>query len=160
MKYVKTFEQFEVSEGFRYHVENGLDITNSVYRIGSDAYKKLFEETKKYWDENNVILSDKAAWMAANLEVGKAAVNKEGRKVELDTPTRGGDKKFKVYHNSGKKDDDGNIIPFLVKKGDKVLISKYGGTEVKLDDVEYQLVRCGRQDHCRLLGDVRAVSDQ
>jgi chaperonin GroES len=46
-----------------------------------------------------------------------------------------------VALGTGKKDDDGNIIPFLVKKGDKVLISKYGGAEVKLDDVEYQLVR-------------------
>ena len=108
MKYVKTFEDFQVSEGFRYHMENGLDITNSVYRIGSEAYKQLFEETKKYWDENNIILSDKAAWMAKNLEVGKEAVY-DGRKVELDTPKRGGDKKFVVYHNSGKKDDEGNI---------------------------------------------------
>jgi chaperonin GroES len=46
-----------------------------------------------------------------------------------------------VALGTGKKDDDGNVIPFQVKKGDKVLISKYGGTEVKLDDVEYQLVR-------------------
>ena len=60
MKYVKTYQDYAVSEGFRYHMENGLDITNSVYRIGSDAYKQLFEETKKYWDEGNVILSAKA----------------------------------------------------------------------------------------------------
>ena len=46
-----------------------------------------------------------------------------------------------VALGTGKKDDDGNVIAFQVKKGDKVLISKYGGTEVKLDDVEYQLVR-------------------
>lgn len=128
MKYVKTFEDFQVSEGFRYHMENGLDITNSVYRIGSDAYKQLFEETKKYWDEGNVILKDKAAWMAANLEVGKPAVNKDGRKVELDTPTRGGDKKFKVYHNSGKKDDDGNIIANEITWGDT------SGLSIKNDD--------------------------
>ena len=37
--------------------------------------------------------------------------------------------------------DSGNAIPFQVSIGDKVLISKYGGTEVKLDDIEYQLVR-------------------
>jgi len=117
MKYVKTFEDFQVSEGFRYHMENGLDITNSVYRIGSEAYKQLFEETKKYWDENNIILSDKAAWMAKNLEVGKEAVY-DGRKVELDTPKRGGDKKFVVYHNSGKKDDEGNIEAVKIEWGD------------------------------------------
>jgi len=30
---------------------------------------------------------------------------------------------------------------FEVKVGDKVLISKYGGTEVKIDDKKYTLVR-------------------
>lgn len=127
MKYVKTFEQFEVSEGFQYHMDNGLDITNSVYRIGSDAYKNLFEETKKYWDEGNIILSDKAAWMAKNLEVGKDAIY-DGRKVELDTPKRGGDKKFIVYHNSGKKDKDGNIVARKIEWGDT------SGLSIKNDD--------------------------
>jgi len=42
---------------------------------------------------------------------------------------------------TGKRDDDGNDIPFNVKKNDKVLMPKYGGTEVKIDDVEYQIVR-------------------
>ena len=46
-----------------------------------------------------------------------------------------------VALGTGKKDDDGKSVGFQVKKGDIVLISKYGGTEVKLDDVEYQLVR-------------------
>jgi chaperonin GroES len=41
-----------------------------------------------------------------------------------------------------KRDDDGKEIPFDVKVGDTVLLPKYGGTEVKLDDgKEYQLVR-------------------
>lgn len=31
------------------------------------------------------------------------------------------------------KDEEGKNVSFTVKKGDKVLISKYGGTEVKLD---------------------------
>ena len=42
---------------------------------------------------------------------------------------------------TGKRDDEGKIIAFEVKVGDMVLISKYGGTEVKLDDVKYTLVR-------------------
>ena len=41
----------------------------------------------------------------------------------------------------GKTDDSGKAIPMSVKKGDKVLLPKYGGTEVKMDDKEYQLVR-------------------
>ena len=41
-----------------------------------------------------------------------------------------------VALGTGKKDDAGNDVPFQVKKGDKILISKYGGTDVKVDDVE------------------------
>ncbi len=36
---------------------------------------------------------------------------------------------------------DGNEITMYVHVGDKVLITRYGGTEVKLDGVEYTIVR-------------------
>lgn len=36
---------------------------------------------------------------------------------------------------------EGKEITMYVKVGDKVLISRYGGTEVKLDNVEYTIVR-------------------
>src|SRR4051812_28227407 len=42
---------------------------------------------------------------------------------------------------TGKRDDDGKIIEFTVKKGQKVLISKYGGTEIKIDDQTYLIMR-------------------
>jgi chaperonin GroES len=42
---------------------------------------------------------------------------------------------------TGKRDDSGKLIPFEVKKGDRVLISKYGGTEIKVDGKEYQIMR-------------------
>jgi chaperonin GroES len=42
---------------------------------------------------------------------------------------------------TGKLDDNGNKIPFNVKKGDLVLMPKYGGTEVKIDNKEYQILR-------------------
>lgn len=41
---------------------------------------------------------------------------------------------------TGKTDEKGNKIPFEVKVGDRVLISKYGGTEVKIDDKEYKIL--------------------
>ncbi len=46
-----------------------------------------------------------------------------------------------VAVGTGKLDDDGKVIPFNVKKGDIVLMPKYGGTEVKLNDKTYQIVR-------------------
>lgn len=39
------------------------------------------------------------------------------------------------------KRDDGKLIPMSVKKGDRVLMPKYGGTEIKVDDKEHQIVR-------------------
>ena len=41
---------------------------------------------------------------------------------------------------TGGKDDNGNKIEFTVKAGDKVLISKYGGTEVKFDGSEFLII--------------------
>ncbi len=41
----------------------------------------------------------------------------------------------------GKLDDNGKRMPIDVKKGDRVLIGKYSGTEVKKDDQEYTIVR-------------------
>ena len=38
-----------------------------------------------------------------------------------------------VSLGTGGKDDNGNDISFTVKAGDKVLISKYGGTDVKVN---------------------------
>ena len=36
---------------------------------------------------------------------------------------------------------DGKEVKMYLKVGDKVLLSKYAGTEVKLDDVDYSIVR-------------------
>ena len=47
----------------------------------------------------------------------------------------------KVIAIGKKRDDDGKEIPFDIKVGDKVLLPKYGGTEVKFNDKTYQPVR-------------------
>ena len=41
---------------------------------------------------------------------------------------------------TGGRDDDGKLIEFNVKKGDIVLISKYGGTEVKVDGADLLII--------------------
>ena len=46
-----------------------------------------------------------------------------------------------VALGTGKRDDDGKVIPFEVKKGDRVLISKYGGTEIKIEGDDYLIMR-------------------
>jgi chaperonin GroES len=41
---------------------------------------------------------------------------------------------------TGKTDDEGKKIAFEVKVGDRVLVSKYGGTEIKIEGKEYKLL--------------------
>ena len=45
------------------------------------------------------------------------------------------------FPDSGEILIDGKEVVMTVKKGDKVITSKYSGTEVKLDGVEYSVVR-------------------
>ena len=46
-----------------------------------------------------------------------------------------------VAVGTGKVTEDGKTVPMTVKVGDKVLSSKYAGTEVKVDGVEYIIIR-------------------
>ena len=46
-----------------------------------------------------------------------------------------------VALGTGKRDDAGKLIEFTVKEGNKVLISKYGGTEVKIEGTSYLIMR-------------------
>jgi len=41
----------------------------------------------------------------------------------------------------GKVQDDGSRAPMDVKAGDRVLVGKYSGSEIKIDDVEYIILR-------------------
>ncbi len=42
---------------------------------------------------------------------------------------------------SGRLDDHGKRIPLQVKVGDRVLIGKYSGNEIKIGDVEHVIIR-------------------
>jgi chaperonin GroES len=46
-----------------------------------------------------------------------------------------------IAAGAGKRDKDGKIIALEVKAGDRVLFSKYSGTEVKIDGDEHLILR-------------------
>jgi chaperonin GroES len=46
-----------------------------------------------------------------------------------------------VEAGPGKMDDSGKRIPLQVKKGDRILFSKYAGNDVKIDGKEYIFMR-------------------
>ena len=41
----------------------------------------------------------------------------------------------------GARDEKGTLVPLDVKKGDRILFGKWSGTEVKLDGVEYLIMK-------------------
>jgi chaperonin GroES len=81
-------------------------------------------------------LSDRV--LVKPLETGEV---KKGGIIIPDTAKEKPQEGEVVALGTGKRDDDGKIIPFTVKTGDKVLISKYGGTEIKVDDISYLIMR-------------------
>ena len=74
------------------------------------------------------------------------------KRVDEDTKTKGGiiipetaqEKPMQgkiIAVGPGARDESGKLVPLDVKKGDTILIGKYSGNEVKLDDIEYTILR-------------------
>src|SRR5471032_325327 len=74
------------------------------------------------------------------------------KRVEEDTKTKGGiiipdtaqEKPMQgkvIAVGPGGRDEAGKLIPIDLKKGDKVLFGKWSGTEVKIDGVEYLIMK-------------------
>ena len=70
------------------------------------------------------------------------------KRIEAETKTAGGlflpdtakEKPQVISVGTGGRDEKGALIEFTVKPGDRVLISKYGGTEIKLDGEDYLIL--------------------
>ncbi len=74
------------------------------------------------------------------------------RRVEEAETTRGGiiipdsakDKPQEgevIAVGRGKSNDEGKVFPLAVKEGDRILFGKYAGTEIKIDDQEFLIMR-------------------
>ena len=74
------------------------------------------------------------------------------KRLEEETKTKGGiiipdtakEKPIEgkiIAVGKGKVTEEGKVLPLDVKVGDKVLFSKYGGTDVKIDGEEYLIMR-------------------
>jgi chaperonin GroES len=65
---------------------------------------------------------------------------KKGSIIIPDTAKEKPMESLVVSVGTGKTDDNGKKVPFEVQKGDRVLVSRYGGTEIKLDGKEYKIL--------------------
>src|SRR5207249_11207259 len=67
----------------------------------------------------------------------------KGKKGEIIIPDTDKEKPMEsvvVALGTGKTDDNGRKVHFEVQKGDRVLVSKYGGSEIKLDGKDYKIL--------------------
>jgi chaperonin GroES len=65
---------------------------------------------------------------------------KKGGIIIPDTAKEKPTEALVIALGTGKTDDNGKKVAFEVKKGDRVLVSKYGGTEIKLDGKEFKIL--------------------
>jgi chaperonin GroES len=71
----------------------------------------------------------------------EAKDDKKGGIIIPDTAKEKPQEGTVVAVGTGKLDDSGKKIEFNVKVGDKVLISKYGATEIKIDGGNHLIIR-------------------
>src|SRR5438132_14238599 len=66
---------------------------------------------------------------------------KKGGNIIPDTAKEKQQEGKVVALGNGKVNEEGKKVDFTVKKGDKVIISKYGGTKIKIDGETFLIMR-------------------
>ena len=110
-------ENVEVSDSLKYHIDNGLSLTNNVFRVYSESYFDLVNEVRELYNEGKIELNEEDRLMIESDLGRKVKVGKEY--IYLDAPyiyeteteenilseakvhrTSGEPKKFAVYVKS------------------------------------------------------------
>ena len=79
-----SFSTSQISEGLAYHLEENISLFESVYRIESDAWLDLINESRQLWAENKIDLDFDDVFLIST-DAGQKATF-EGREVLLDIP--------------------------------------------------------------------------
>ena len=119
----------EVNEAISYHLDNDIPLLENIFRVGSEAYFKVFNEVRKM----DIVLSEEDVRTLAT-DIGHYA-DYEGQKVPLDCPIEEEDEKNPPL-NKPKRGGPKKFYVF-VKDGDKIKKVTWGdttGLKVKLDD--------------------------
>ena len=117
-------EESELSDALKYHIDNGLTLTNNVFRVYSEGYFDLVNEVRELWKDGKIDLNEEDILMVESdlgikVKIGKeyvyldapyisetetkedilAEAKHHGKNVNLGKPFRtpGGPKKFAVY---------------------------------------------------------------
>ena len=132
MKNIKPFDSLdpeEISESLSYHINNGIDLLESVYRIGSDSWLECINEARDLWERGIIDLEEDDIFLISTdagrkgiyegeevildvpleleEEINEAEGKYMGRKVTLNKPSRmSGKRKFRVFT----RNDRGNVV--------------------------------------------------
>jgi hypothetical protein len=117
-------ENVEVSDALKYHIDNGMSLTDNVFRVYSEGYFDLVNEVRELYNEGKIDLNEEDRLMVESdlgkkVKVGKDYIyldapyiyeteteedilteaKHRGKKVNVGKPFRtpGGPKKFAVY---------------------------------------------------------------
>jgi chaperonin GroES len=104
--------------------------------MGFDYNNQLKQTTKR----QTMALNVKPIGDRILVEPAEEKETKKGGIIIPDTAKEKPQEAIVIALGTGKLNDDGKKIPFEVKKGDRVLVSKYGGTEIKIDGKEYKIL--------------------
>jgi hypothetical protein len=135
---MRTFKEHNVdpSTNFEYHSKNSIPLNENVFRVGSKAYYELFQEARKQMEEGKYTPEGVDKFLLEETDIGEyglyegkfvpidCPLMEADKDVELNSPKRGGNKKFYVYV----KNDKGNVI--------KVEFGDTSGLKAKINDPE------------------------
>ena len=111
-------ENVILSENLEYHLKNNFSLSNTIFRLGSDAWMSLVNEMRNLWEQGLIEVNENDEHILLT-EAGRTGFYK-GKTVPLDSPRRatGGNKKYVVYVNSGRKNSDGRVVAKKIGFGD------------------------------------------
>lgn len=74
-----------ISNELMYHLENGLTLSENIFRIYSDKYFALINEVRDLYENNLIRLTEDDIWLVES-DLGKKVLLEDGRQVWLDAP--------------------------------------------------------------------------
>jgi len=124
----------KLSEGLQYHITNKLPLYDNIFRVHSNEYYHLYQEARQLYKSGQMILGQLDEGLITETDIGEfgfyegervpldspieeeddefkkeSSINEaeyHGKTVKLNSPQRGGQKKFYVYT----KNDKGNVV--------------------------------------------------
>jgi hypothetical protein len=113
-------ENVGISDNLKYHIDNNINLSETIFRVYSDSYFSLINEVRELYFNDQIRVPNRDLWIIES-DLGKSVILEDGRKIWLDAPfeiteqlneakhrgkdvklnspfrTPGGPKKFAVY---------------------------------------------------------------